>query len=158
MLIQRTSVVVCVALCGCFGNTVALEPEAKSVTFVRESDRPLRCKVLGKITGTSRSSDEKTARAGAENDFRNHAAELKANFAVAEAERGGHVGTSSERDFFIGGKALLCQTEAMEEADEKAAAAAQAKKEKDDADREQKEHDEKNEQASASKEKKKEKK
>src|SRR4051812_30945449 len=117
-------VVLALFLSGCFSNTAALEPEAKSVTLVRESDRPLHCKVLGKITGTSRSSDEKLAKAGAENDFRNHAAELKANFAVVESENGGPVGTSAERDAFLGGKALLCQTEAMEDADEKAAATA----------------------------------
>jgi Domain of unknown function (DUF4156) len=145
MLEKYALVVVSALVPACLSNTVALEPEAKSVTLVRESDRPLRCKVLGKITGTSRSADEPAAKAGAENDFRNHAAELKANFAVAENERGGLVGTSSQRDFFIGGKALLCQTEAMEDADDKAAEKAKEQKEKEDADREQKAADEKQE-------------
>jgi hypothetical protein len=144
MLEKCALFIVSALLPACLPNTVALEPEAKSVTLVHESERPLRCKMLGKINGTSRSSDEKEARAGAENDFRNHAAELKANFALVEADRSGLVGTSSERDVFIGGKALLCQTEAMEDADEKAAAAAKEQKEKEDADREQKEAEEKN--------------
>jgi hypothetical protein len=143
--------VVSVVLPGCLSNTVALAPEAKSVTLVRESDRPLHCKVLGKITGSSRSSDEKLAKEGAENDLRNHAAELKANYALVESENGGRVGTSNERDAFLGGKALLCRTDAMDEADEKAAAAEQEKKEKEVAEREQKEQAEKDEQASAKK-------
>ena len=132
---------------GCLGGTVALSPQAKSVTLVRESDRPLHCKALGKITGSSKSTDEKLAKAGAENDFRNQAAELKANFAVVELENGGPVGTSGERKSFLGGEALLCQTEAMEDAEEKKAAEAQEKKEKEDADREQQEADEKKAQA-----------
>ena len=107
---------------GCFGGTVALSPEAKSVTLVRASDRPLHCKPLGKITGSSKSTDAKLAKAGAENDFRNQAAELQANYAFIEAERSGPVGTSSQHDAFIGGKALRCQTEAMEDAADKAAA------------------------------------
>ena len=139
----------------CLGGTVALAPEAKSVTLVREGDRPLHCKSLGKITGSSSSSDEKQAKTGAENDFRNHAAELKANYAVVESENGGPVGTSTERNSFLGGQALLCQTEAMEDADEKAAADAQEKKEKADADHEQQEQEEKKEQAAAKKKPKK---
>jgi len=139
---------------GCFGGTVALSPEAKSVTLVRASDRPLHCKPLGKITGSSKSTDAKLAKAGAENDFRNQAAELKANFAVVELENGGPVGTSSERNSFLGGEALLCQTEAMEDAEEKAAAKAQEKKEQEDADREQQEADEKKAQTASKKPKK----
>src|SRR5450432_3717390 len=134
MLKKRALLVLSTLLPGCFNNTVALEPEAAGVTIVRESERPLRCKFLGKINGTSRSSDEKSARAGAENDFRNQAASLKGNFALLEAERGGRVGTSSEQDFFIGGKALLCETEAMEDANEKAEAKAKEQKEKEQAD------------------------
>src|SRR5262249_39164761 len=111
------------------GHMVALEPEAKSVELIHESDRPLHCKVLGKITGQARSSSEKEAREGAENDFRNHAAELKANYAMIDNENGGKMGTSSEINSFIGGKALKCQTEAMEEAEEKAKAKAKEEKE-----------------------------
>lgn len=147
--------VVSVVLSGCLSNTVALAPEAKGVTLVREGDRPLHCKVLGKISGSSRSSDEKLAKQGAENDLRNHAAELKANYAVVESENGGPVGTSNERDAFLGGKALLCRTEAMDDADDKAAAAEQEQKEKAAAEREQKEQAEKDESASAKKKAKK---
>ncbi len=125
------------------GHMVALSPEAKKVELIHESERPLHCKVLGKITGESRSSSEKEAREGAENDFRNKAAELKANFAMIDNERGGKVGTSSEISSFIGGKALQCQTEAMEEAKEKAEAKAKEQKEQEEADREQKEKEEK---------------
>jgi len=121
-MLKKALFVTSVVLSGCFANVVALEPKAESVKVVHDSDKPLHCDVLGKINGTSRSGDEKEARAGAENDFRNHAAELKANFALIEAERSGPVGTSSQHDVFIGGKALHCQTEEMEEAEEKAAA------------------------------------
>ena len=140
---------------GCLDGTVALSPQAKSVTLVRESDRPLHCKALGKITGSSKSTDEKLAKAGAENDFRNQAAELKANFAVVELENGGPVGTSGERKSFLGGEALLCKTEAMEDAEEKKAAEAQENKEKEEADREQQEADEKKAQADEKKKPKK---
>lgn len=139
MLKSRASFVVLVMLPGCFDNVVALEPRAESIKVVRETDKPLRCDVLGKISGTSRSSSEKEARTGAENDFRNKAATFKANFAFIEAERSGPVGTSSQHDVFIGGKALRCQTEEMEEADEKAAAAAREQKEKDEAEQKAKE-------------------
>jgi hypothetical protein len=139
---KRAPFVICtLLLSGCLDSTVALSPEAKSVTLVREGDRPLHCKALGKITGSSKSSDEKLAKAGAENDFRNHAADLKANFAVVEQENGGPVGTSAKHNAFLGGQALLCQTEAMEDADDKKAADEEAKKEKEDADREQQEAD-----------------
>lgn len=134
---------VLVLLPGCFANVVALEPKAEGVKVVHESDKPLRCEVLGKISGTSRSDDVKEARRGAENDFRNHAAELKANFAFIEAERGGPVGTSSQHDVFIGGKALRCQTEEMEEAEEKLAQSAREQKEKEAAEQEQKAAEEK---------------
>jgi Domain of unknown function (DUF4156) len=142
-MLKKALFVVSVVLPGCLANVVTLEPKAEGIKVVHDSDKPLRCDVLGKISGTSRSDDEKAARAGAENDFRNHAAELKANFAFIEAERSGPVGTSAQHDVFIGGKALRCQTEAMEEADEKAAASAHEQKEKDDAEREQKEAEEK---------------
>ena len=156
MLMKRAPfLILALVLPGCLDSTVALSPEAKSVTLVHESDRPLHCKALGKITGTSKNTDGKLAKIGAENDFRNSAADLKANYAVVEAENGGPVGTSTERNSFLGGEALLCQTEAMEDADEKAAAEAQEKKEKEDADREQAAADEKKAQAEAKKHKKK---
>ena len=142
-MLKKALFVVSVVLPGCLANVVALEPQAEGIKVVHESDKPLRCEVLAKISGTSRSDDEKAARTGAENDFRNHAAELKANFAFIEAERSGPVGTSSQHDVFIGGKALHCQTEEMEEADEKASASAHEQKEKEDAEREQKEAEEK---------------
>ena len=144
MLKKLASFVVLSALMpACFSNVVALEPKASKVTVVHETDKPLHCEVLGKIQGMSRSADEKEGHTGAENDFRNHAAELKANFAYVEAERAGLVGTSSQKDYFIGGKALMCQTEEMEEAQEKEDAAARDAKQKADDDQKQKEADEK---------------
>jgi Domain of unknown function (DUF4156) len=151
MLMKSRLLVVSLLLPGCFSNVVALEPKAEAVKIVHESDKPLRCDVKGKISGTSRSSDKKAAETGAQNDFRNHAAELKANYAFAEAQRSGPVGTSDQQDVFIGGKALLCQTEAMEEAADKAAAAASEQKEKEADEQKQKEDEEKK----AAKEKKK---
>lgn len=127
----------------CFNNVAVLEPKAKAVKVVRETDRPLRCDTLGKITGTSRSSDLEEAKTGAENDLRNQAAKLDANFALVEAQRHGPVGTSSQHDYFLGGKALRCQTEEMEEAAEKAEAEARAKKEAEAAAREEQEAAEK---------------
>jgi len=138
---NRALFVACFLLPACLSNTVALAPEAKGVTLVRESERPLHCKVLKRISGTSRSSNEASARTGAENDLRNQAAELKGNFALVENERGGPVGTSSQRDYFVGGKALLCQTEEMEEADEKAEAEAKEKEAPADAEPDQKDED-----------------
>lgn len=143
MLEKRALLFVSALLPACLSNNVALEPRAESVRIVREMDRPLHCKVLGKIHGTSRSSDKKAAQTGAENHFRNQAAELKGNFALVEAERGGPVGTSSQQDIFIQGKALLCQTEEMEEANEKAEASQREKKEKDEAESEQRKADDK---------------
>jgi hypothetical protein len=151
MLKKSTPLIVSLLLPGCFSNVVALEPKAQSVTLVHESDKPLRCEVKGKISGTSRSTNKAEAETGAANDFRNHAAELKANFAFVEAERSGPVGTSNQQDVFIGGKALLCETEAMEDAHDKADAAAQEQKEKADAEAEQKAADEKQAQAKAKK-------
>jgi hypothetical protein len=142
-MLKKALFVVSVVLPGCLNNVAVLEPQAESIKVVHDSDKPLRCDVLGKISGSSRSDNEKEARTGAENDFRNHAAELKANFAFIEAERSGPVGTSSQHDVFIGGKALRCQTEEMEEAEEKTAAAAREQKEKEAAELEQKEKEEK---------------
>lgn len=140
---KRALFIVCALTPACLGNVVPLQPKAQKVQIVRETTKPLHCEVLGKISGTSRSSDVKEARTGAENDFRNQAADLKANFALIEAERGGQVGTGSLNDAYIGGKALHCQTEEMEEAQEKADAAAREQKEKEEAERQQKEADEK---------------
>ena len=133
MLKKRALCAVAVCLPACFGTVVPLSPQAKNVTIVRETDKPVRCEVLGKISGRSRSSDVEAAKTGARNDFRNQAAELKGNFALLEAERGGQVGTGAEYDAYVGGKALLCQTEEMEEQQEKEAAAAREAKEKEQA-------------------------
>jgi hypothetical protein len=130
MLKKRLLFVVSVLLPGCFSDVAVLEPRAEGIKVVRETDRPLHCDVLGKISGMSRSSDDKEGKTGAENALRNHAADLKGNFALIEAERAGQVGTSSQKDFFVGGKALFCKTEEMEDADEKAEAAARDQKEK----------------------------
>jgi hypothetical protein len=129
--------------CGCLPDVVALKPNAANVKVVHETDKPLRCEVLGKIQGMSRSSDQKEGHDGAENDFRNHAAELKANFALIEADRSGQVGTSSQKDYFIGGKALQCQTEEMEEAPEKQEAADRDARQKAAEEQKQKEDEEK---------------
>jgi len=143
MLKNSTLLVVSLLLPGCFGGGPALSPEAKGVTLVRESDRPLHCKFLGKINADSRDSDEKVARAGAETEFRNQAAAMKANFALIEADRASYVGTSTQRDIFLGGKALLCQTDAMEEANDKVEAKKRAEAEQQDTAREEKEAEEK---------------
>jgi hypothetical protein len=147
MLKKLASLIVLSALSAlapaCFSNVVALEPNASKVKVVHETDKPLHCEVLGKINGMSRSADEKEGHTGAENDFRNHAAELKANYAYVEAERSGLVGTSSQKDYFVGGKALMCQTEEMEEAQDKQAAAARDAKDKADEEQKQKEAEEK---------------
>jgi hypothetical protein len=126
-------------LSGCvFGSVTELDPEAENVKVVRESTKPLHCKTLGNISGTSRAEQEKAARAGAENDFRNQAAKLQANFALIEAERARQVGTSHYREVFVGGKALQCTTLEMEEAEEQA----RLKAEQEKLEREQKEKEE----------------
>jgi hypothetical protein len=139
---------------GCLSNVVALNPKAGGVKIVRETDKPLHCDVRGKISGMSRSSDDKEGRNGAENDFRNHAAELEGNFALIEAERSGKIGTGTQKDFYIGGKALFCQTEEMEAEEEKRHAAEVEAKEKAQAESEQAEADTKKAQADAKKSKK----
>jgi hypothetical protein len=140
---------------GCLSNVVTLKPEAKSITIVNETTKPLRCDVLGKISGMSRSTDGKEAQTGAENDFRNQASEFEgANFAFVETERNNRVGTSDQRDVFLGGKALRCMTDEMEEAEEKKAAADKEAKEKAEADEKAKEEEK---QAAAAEEKKKDK-
>lgn len=143
MLAKRTLFVAALALPACLSNVVALNPDAKKVTIVRETDRPLNCKVLGKISGTSRDNDGKLAREGAENDFRNHAAELDANFALVETDRDNRVGTSSQRDIFLGGKAMYCMTDELEEQQAKEEAAAKEAKEKAAAEQQAKEDEEK---------------
>lgn len=141
-------------LVGCLSNVVALKPEAKSVTIVHETDKPIRCKLLGKISGTSRDTDDKAAQTGAENDFRNQAADEGGNFALIEAERHGPVGTSSQKDYFVGGRALLCETEETEEAAAKAEAAEKEEKAKAEADAEAKAEAEKKAQDDEKKSKK----
>ena len=153
MLKNSALLVVSLLLPSCFGNGPALSPEAKSVTLVHESDRPLHCKFLGKINANARDSDEKVARAGAEIEFRNQAAAMKANFALIEADRASYVGTSTQRDIFLGGKALLCQTEAMEEASDKAEEKKQADAEQADAASEEKAADAKADEAKANQQK-----
>lgn len=133
MLNSRAFFIVSALLPACFSSSVSLTPEAAKVTLIRESDRPLHCKYLGRINGSSRDSNEKQARSEAENEFRNQAAKLKGNFALLEDERSGPVGTTSRREVFLGGKALSCQTEAMEEANEKAEAKASEQKEAEEA-------------------------
>jgi hypothetical protein len=111
--------------------------------------------VLGKISGMSRSSDPKEGSTGAQNDFRNHAADLKANFALVEAERSGQVGTGTQRDYYLGGQALACQTEEMEEAQDKQEQAERDAKEQQEEDAKQKEAAEKPEPTPAKSHKKK---
>src|SRR4051812_24184613 len=47
MLNKPALFVVSIVLPGCLANVVALEPKAESVKVVHESDKPLRCDVLG---------------------------------------------------------------------------------------------------------------
>jgi len=54
-------------------------------------------------------------------------------------ERPSRVGTSTQEDFFVGGTAQMCETEAMEDAKEKADAQAQEQKEKEEADKKEQE-------------------
>lgn len=130
-----------------FDSVVKLDPAANKVEIVRDTTKPVDCDFKGKISGSSRSDDKKKARKGAENDFRNQAAELKANFALIEAEREGHVGTTTKREAFIGGKALYCRTLEMQQAEE--ARREQAIKDKEEreakeaAEKERKEEEEK---------------
>lgn len=152
---KRTLIIALALLPGCFGTVAKLQPNAKNVQVVHETDKPLHCEVLGKISGTSRSTDEKEARQGAENDFRNKAADLKGNFALIEAQRGGQVGTGAEHDSYLGGRALLCQTEEMEEAQEKEEAAAREQREKEAAEKSEQEAAEKAAKKEAEKGKKK---
>jgi hypothetical protein len=152
-MLEKALFVTSAVLTGCLSNIVALTPEAKNVQIVHETDKPIRCDVLGKISGTSRSTDAKEAQTGAENDFRNQAAAFEeANFALVETERNNRVGTSDQRDVFLGGKALRCMTEEIEEEQAKAEAEAKEQKEKEEAEAKAKAEEE--EQAKAEEEKK----
>lgn len=140
------------ALQGCLFNSVAkLKPEAAKVQVVPETEKPSDCKFLGKIVGTSHADDEKTAKQGAENDLRNKAAALKANFAIVENTRGGRVGTTSQRDVVINGKAYDCKTLEMQQAEEEKHAQAIAEQEEREA-KEKAEQEAKAEEAKAKRE------
>lgn len=161
---------VAVLLPGCFFNSVVkLKPEAEKVQLVPETEKPSECKFMGKIAGRSHADEEKEAKQGAENDFRNKAAALKANFAVIENVRGGRVGTTSQRDVVINGKAYACKTLEMqekeeekrqqaiaeqEEREEKERLAKEAKAEEEKAKREQEEKDRADKDAAEEQEKK----
>ena len=98
------------ALVGCVSEQlVEARPEAGKVTIVKDVDRPLRCKTLGDIHGRSRSEDEAKARVGAQNDLKNQAAAMKANYALVEIDRAGNVGKSTYKEVYMAGKALKCE-------------------------------------------------
>lgn len=140
------------ALQGCLINSVTkLDPQASKVQLVPETEKPGECKFLGKITGTSHADDEKLAKQGAENEFRNKAAALKGNFAVVENVRGGRMGTTSQRDVVINGKAYYCKTLEMQQAEEEKQQQAIQEKEDREA-REQAEREAKLEEAKAKRE------
>lgn len=102
-----------VALClvlavpACAG-AVALRPDAKSIPVVHETDKPLHCKVVAEIVGNAQGKDQAAARESAMNEFRNSAADHKATHALVETETGGPVGTTDAMKAFVGGKALQC--------------------------------------------------
>lgn len=95
-------------------NVVQVKPAAAAVKLVTQEEKPFRCKNLGDVRGTSRSTDKEKARKGAEADLKNNAAALKANVVVIEAERTGIVGSSSHSETFMAGKALRCEEEKEE--------------------------------------------
>ncbi|MGE5783997.1 MAG: DUF4156 domain-containing protein [Myxococcales bacterium] len=133
---SKTSPIILLAFVSsaCFFNSVTkLDAEAKHVHLVTDTDKPSECKFLGKITATSHADDEKLARQGAENELRNRAAELRGNFAVIEQARGGRIGTTSQREVVINGKAYHCRTLDMQVAEEEKAAQALAEKEEREA-------------------------
>jgi hypothetical protein len=119
-----------------------LDPEASKVELVPETEKPNECKFLGKIHGSSHADDEKVAKKGAENEVRNKTAALKGNFAIVESTRGGRVGTTSQREVVINGKAYFCKTlDAQMAEEEKVQQAIQEKEDleaKEKADREAK--------------------
>src|SRR4051812_19547899 len=98
------------ALSGCVTESlVEAQPGAAKVKLVKESEKPLRCKTLGDVHGISRSRVEQDARGGAENDIKNRASALKANYVLVDVDRVKAVGTSPYREIFLGGKALACE-------------------------------------------------
>ena len=102
-------VLLLVALFGCVSeNVVEVRPAGAAVKLVSEDEKPFRCKVLGDVHGTSRSSDREKARKGAEADLKNRAADLKANYVVVERQNTGNVGSTANSDAFMSGKALRC--------------------------------------------------
>jgi uncharacterized protein YbjQ (UPF0145 family) len=104
------------ALSSCVYESVTeIKPAAAGVKLVREDDKPFRCKVLGDVHGTSRSTDREKARKGAEAELKNNAAALKANYVVVEIDRQGMVGSSSYSDAFMAGKALKCEEQKEED-------------------------------------------
>ncbi|SRR6266542_534083 len=119
---QKTlcAVLVFSAAYGCVQeNLIEVNPQAAAVKVVREDERPFGCRVVGDVHGKSRSVDVGKARQGAENDIKNQAAKLKANYIVLEIDRSGHVGTSQYSDAFLGGKALRCEDGDKEKKEEK---------------------------------------
>ncbi len=159
MLARIVSSLLALSFTGCLINSVAdLESQGKAVTVVPETERPTECKLLGRIQGTSHADEEKLARQGAENDFRNKAGELKANYAVIEREGGGRKGTSSQVEAVVTGRAYFCQTLEMQEAEEakrmKAIEEKEAEEERLKAEEEQREAEEKAEKEAKEAEKK----
>jgi Domain of unknown function (DUF4156) len=107
---------------GCVQESlVEVNPQGAAVKVVKEDERPFGCRVVGDVHGKSRSTDVDKARRGAENDLKNQAAKLKANYVVLEIDRSGHVGTSQYNDAFLGGKALRCEDREKEEKKEEKA-------------------------------------
>src|SRR5512145_1877938 len=137
------------ALQGCLINSVTkLNPEGSKVQLVPETEKPSECKFLGKINGTSHADEEKLAKQGAENELRNKAAALKGNFAVVENVRGGRVGTTSQREVVVNGKAYFCNTLEMQQAEEEKQERAMQEKDEREA-KEQAEREAKAEEAKA---------
>lgn len=142
MNLAQSLTLLALTLQGCLINSVTkLDPAASKVEVVPETEKPSECKFLGKITGRSHASDEKEARKGAENELRNKTAELKGNFAIIENVRGGRVGTTSQQDVVINGKAYDCQTLDMQLADEEKQAQAVQEKEASEAKAQQEKED-----------------
>jgi len=105
-----TLMIVAGVLSGCVTEDIVDPgPGAGKVTLVKESEMPLRCKTLGDVHGVSRAQSEAKARRGAENDIKNRAVALKANYVLVDIDRVKPVGTSPYREIFLGGKALACE-------------------------------------------------
>jgi hypothetical protein len=90
-------------------NLVEAGPGTGKIKLVKESERPIRCQTIADVHGTSRSQSEAKARVGAENDIKNRAAALKANYVLVDVDRVKPIGTSPYREIFLGGKALACE-------------------------------------------------